>query len=180
MPRRLPWNRAIDALEKDFRRTVEALQAEIADVQSSALRDPDQPEVRLLEANLGGLTERLGVMRAQMDLFPHQVVTVEARLEALEVKVRDQTHAISEGIERTARAERRLGQTVARARKELKEHGFTDPGLDAEAAELRLVDGAGGEGGELPSVREAVAPSEPAASSIPGVTAEQLARIRRL
>lgn len=99
-------------------------------------------------------------------------------LDSIEGKLRTMTHAISEGIERTDRAERRIKATVRRARKELSEAGLTDPGVDAENLELRLLDGEGGDGGKLPPLRENMEPPENGASSVRGVTLEQLQRAR--
>jgi len=89
-------------------------------------------------------------------------------------KIKDLTFAVSEGIERTDRAERRIRNAIQRARKELAARGFDDPGLEAEAHELRVVDGDGGNESEVPAVQEDVAPVEEAASSIRGVSAETL------
>jgi len=89
-------------------------------------------------------------------------------------KIKELTFAVSEGIERTDRAERRIRNAIQRARKELAARGFDDPGLEAEAHELRIVDGDGGGDGGMPAVSEEVAAVEPAPSSIRGVSAEQL------
>jgi hypothetical protein len=56
------------------------------------------------------------------------------------------------------RKENRIRATVRRAREELENRGFEDPGLEAEAAELRLVDGGGGPPGGMQPVRGGVAP----------------------
>lgn len=109
---------------------------------------------------------------------------LETRLETLEVGLREQanaidalrrdlqaqlewrdqlTMAVAEGIENVQRAERRVRATVARARKELREHGMESAGLEAEWSELRERDGDGGEGEGVPPVQEHVArdPSAP-------------------
>jgi len=91
-------------------------------------------------------------------------------------KIKDLTFAVSEGIERTDRAERRIRNAIQRARKELAARGFDDPGLEAEDHELRVVDGDGGTDGGVPAVSEEVAAVEPEASSIRGVSAAQLRR----
>jgi len=82
--------------------------------------------------------------------------------------------AVSEGIERTDRAERRIKATVQRARKQLETLGYDDPGLEAEAVELRLLDGEGSPKGELPTVPAPVEES----SSVRGVPAETMRRAR--
>lgn len=89
-------------------------------------------------------------------------------LEDLDRRIVTLTLATAEGIERVDRAERRIRNTVQRARKELAAEGFESPGLEAEAAELRLVDGSGGEEEGLPPVREGVVPDEPQPAGIPG------------
>jgi len=102
------------------------------------------------------------------------VLKINADLGHSDTKIKELTFAISEGIERTDRAERRIRNAIQRARKELAARGFDDPGLEAEAHELRVVDGDGGGDGGMPPVSEEVAEMEPAPSSIPGVSAEQL------
>ncbi len=84
--------------------------------------------------------------------------------------------AVSDGIERTDRAERRVRNAIQRARKELGKLGYEDPGLEAEAGELRIVDGEGGGDGGVPAVSEEVAAVDAAPSSIRGVPAETLRR----
>ena len=100
----------------------------------------------------------------------------ERELEVQQQKIKDLTFAVSEGIERTDRAERRIRNAIQRARKELAARGFDDPGLEAEDHELRVVDGDGGGDRGVPAVSEEVAEVEPAPSSIPGVSADQLRR----
>ena len=88
--------------------------------------------------------------------------------------------AVSEGIERVDRADRRIKATIARARKELKDRGYEDPGLEAEAHELRVVDGDAGGIVEVPEVPEAVGDVAEAPSSIRGVPASALRQVRGL
>jgi len=103
-------------------------------------------------------------------------VAQDARLEDLATKIKDLTFAVSEGIERTDRAERRIRNAIQRARKELGARGYEDPGLEAEAYELRAVDGDGGKDGGVPTVPEEVEAVGGEASSIKGVSAETLRR----
>jgi len=124
--------------------------------------------------------EELNYALAKSEIFTtvlRQIGTQGEEASKLEERIKRLTVAVDEGIERVGRSERRINATVARARKELKKLGYEDPGLEAEAAELRLVDGGGGEGGELPEVREGVEPAD-APSSIRGVSAAQLRRVR--
>lgn len=117
----------------------------------------------------------LAEMRAHVDL---RLAPFSGALEDLKKQLRDTNVAVSEGIERTERTERRIASTVARARKELRESGFDHPGVEAEAYELRAVDGGGSEGGGVQPVPGPVAadPNEP--SSIRGVPASTLRRVR--
>jgi len=96
----------------------------------------------------------------------------------LEQQFKDVLQAVAEGIERTERAERRVQQTVKRARKELKESGLEDPGLEAESEQLRISDGDRGQGDGLRPLPARVAAATEEASSIKGVSAAVLSRVR--
>lgn len=120
---------------------------------------------------LDTLREEIVALRATQDASSN-------RVELLEGKMKDLTLAVAEGIENVARKERRIGATLARARKELRDRGYEDPGLDAEAHELSLVDGAGGESDGVRRVPEDVEDAKEEASSIKGVTKEELRRAR--
>jgi len=124
-----------------------------------------------LDAIREGLNGRLEAVDARMDSLGSAVEDVALRLKGT-------NFAVSEGIERTDRAERRIHATIKRARKELKARGLEDPGLEAEGYELRLVDGERGADGEVPAVPESVEPASEEASSIKGVSAQTLARVR--
>ncbi len=124
----------------------------------------------------------LEAIRAELD---DRLGAVDARIRGAELGVRELIDAlkavkfaVSEGIERTDRAERRIHATIKRARKELAEQGYESPGLEGEAAELRIVDGDGGEGRRVPPVSEEVERDSIAPSSIRGVPAETLRRFR--
>ena len=117
------------------------------------------------------------------------VAEIEARiapeLEALALKqidverrLKDTNVAVSEGIERTERTERRIASTVARARKELRESGYDHPGVEAEDHELRKVDGDGSHGTEVLNLPGEVEADPNAPSSIRGVPASYLRRAR--
>jgi len=117
------------------------------------------------------------------------VAELEVRLEArfaplaaslldLEKRLRDTNIAVAEGIERTDRTERRIASTVARARKELRESGYDHRGVEAEAAGLRDIDAGGGGGGGVQPVPDEVAPDADTPSSIRGVPASYLRRVR--
>ncbi len=144
---------------KDTRRALDALREELAGYRSrlESVESAPTPTDRVL--NL----EELGVAQ-------------DAHLDQLTTQIKDLTFAVSEGIERTDRAERRVRGVIQRARKELGARGYEDPGLEAEAYELRAVDGDGGKDSGVPAVSEEVAEVEPEASSIKGVSAELLRR----
>ncbi len=100
----------------------------------------------------------------------------DAHLSQLDTQIKDLLFAVETGVERVDRAERRVRGVIQRARKELAKLGYEDPGLEAEAHELRAVDGDGGKDGGVPDVSEEVAAVDGAPSSIKGVTADQLQR----
>ncbi|MEE8551180.1 MAG: hypothetical protein V3T08_08005 [Gemmatimonadota bacterium] len=103
---------------------------------------------------------------------------VHGQVGELEKKVDDWKLAIAEGIERTDRAERRIRAAIQRARKELAKLGYEDAGLESEAEELRLVNGGGGKDDGVQPLREGMAAVDDAPSSIPGVPASVLRRVR--
>jgi len=144
---------------KDTRRALETLREQLGGylTRLERLESAPTPTDRVL--NL----EELGVAQ-------------DAHLSELQTKIKDLTFAVSEGIERTDRAERRVRGVIQRARKELGKLGYEDPGLEAEAHELRVVDGDGSADGGVPAVSEEVAEVDAAPSSIQGVTADQLRR----
>ena len=117
----------------------------------------------------------LAEMRAHVDL---RLEPLKASLLELERRLKDTNVAVSEGIERTERTERRIASTVARARKELRESGYDHPGVEAEDHELRKVDGDGSHGTEVLDLPGEVAADLDAPSSIRGVPAATLRRIR--
>jgi len=144
---------------------------------------PNKDTRRALDAlreQLGGYLARLECVESA-PTATDRVVNLEAlasaqerQLEAFATKIKDLTFAVSEGIERTDRAERRIRNAIQRARKELGKLGYEDPGLEAEASELRLLDGEGSGDGGLPAVPEEVAEVDGEASSIKGVSAALL------
>jgi hypothetical protein len=83
--------------------------------------------------------------------------------------------AVAEGIAHVERTESRIAGVVGRAQKELRRFGIRHPGVEAEAEQLQLVDGAGGDGRGVPAVSEDMAN---APSSVPGVSRAQLMKAR--
>jgi len=144
---------------KDTRRALDALGEQLEGILARLDRVESAPTPTDRVLNL----EELGVAQ-------------DAHLDQLTTQIKDLTFAVSEGIERTDRAERRVRGVIQRARKELGARGYEDPGLEAEAYELRAVDGDGGKDGGVPAVSKEVAEVEPTASSIRGVPAETLRR----
>lgn len=128
------------------------------------------PHTTKLEADLVSALLKIDALRAREDVFKNQLTLFED-------KIGETRQAVAEGIERVERTERRIHATLKRARAELKKRGLEDPGLEAEAVELRNLDGAGGQEQGMPAVREALA-TDP--SSIEGLSLEQLQRIRGL
>ena len=100
---------------------------------------------------------------------------LDARMGALEADHKDVRAAVAHGIEDIERVDNRIKATVRRTKAQLEEHGLESPTLDAEAAQLRVVDGGGSDEGGLPPVQEDVGEVQ---SSIPGVSAAELARVR--
>ncbi len=117
------------------------------------------------------LEQRFGPVESRLD-------GVESASEDTDRRIKALTFAVEEGIERVGRSERRIVATIKRARKELAEHGFESPGIEAEVAELRVVDGAGSAGRELPEVPPDMVEPHEEASSIRGVSAATLKRVR--
>jgi len=142
---------------KDTRRALDALREQLEGILARLDRVESAPTAVDRVLNL----EELGVAQ-------------DAHLDQITTQIKDLTFAVSEGIERTDRAERRVRGVIQRARKELGARGYEDPGLEAEAYELRAVDGDRGKDGGVPTVPEEVAAVEPAPSSIKGVSADLL------
>jgi len=122
---------------------------------------------------------------ALLPLFQAEIASIEARfdgcengLEDLEMKMKNLTIATAEGIERVERYERRINATVQRARKELASQGLESSSLEAENTELRIVDGGRSEESEVSTLPAGVEPPIEAPSSVKGVSAATLARVR--
>lgn len=102
-----------------------------------------------------------GVEKALEDIQTIDGVTenLAEQFEVLRLAHKATIIAVAEGIERVERYERRIKATVARAKKELAEQGFEHAGIEAEAAELGLVNGGGGEAVPVRPVPNPVAAS---------------------
>lgn len=128
-----------------------------------------------LQAIMAGVS---GKANSRLDDLETRLGTIEAPHSQLVERLKNLTFAVAEGIERVARSERRIDATIKRARKELADHGLESQGLEAEAAELQLVDGKRSEEHGVYTVSTDVAPSEDTPSSIKGVPAATLRRVR--
>ena len=129
------------------------------------------PSVDQVKAALGPTLAEIAELAIQMSALADLSIDLQQKLKAT-------NFAVSEGIERTDRAERRIHATIKRARKELKDKGFEDPGLEAEAYELRDIDGTRSRDGRVPVLPAGVEPPVEAASSIRGVSVEELQKVR--
>jgi len=99
----------------------------------------------------------------------------EARMGALEADHLDVRAAVAHGIEDIERVDNRIKATIRRTTKQLEEAGVESPTLNAEAEHFRVIDGGGGDDSGVLPLHEGV---EEAQSSIPGVTAAELAKVR--
>lgn len=133
------------------------------------LEDRESEVERRRQAHVAEVAEVLAT--ASIDPLPEWRDALERKMDLL-------TLAVAEGIERVDRAERRIRTAVAGAKKKLREAGFEDAAVEAEAQELRIVDGSGSEDGEVPALRSVVEEPEEEASSVSGVTRAQLLKAR--
>lgn len=137
--------------------------SKLIDILKRLERLESEPRWAQSEDTLGDLRVEMDGLAASQEATISKMETIAANFDAfggvnheLTKELNSMKLAISEGIERVDRAERRIKSTVARARKELAERGLTDDGLEAENYELQLLDGAGSETKELPAVSEVV------------------------
>lgn len=144
-----------------------------------------------MEIFIGGISSALVlailfiIMKPRMaDKAPHvpfddsglvgQLATHEATLKSLEQAMIETRAAVAEGINHVERVENRIKATVRRAQEKLSEHGYESPGLNAEAAQLQLLDGGGGEESQLPEMRPGLAE---APSPFPGMSRDDINRV---
>jgi len=121
------------------------------------------------------LSRRDADLQDGVDTNAHNLNLLQENADGFDAWRKEIVIAVSEGIERTDRAERRIKATVQRARKQLETLGYVDDAVEAEAVELRLLDGDGSDQSEVPPVP---APVEESASSVRGVSAETMRRAR--
>lgn len=134
------------------------------------------------DATVASLGRELEGFRAVLRELPSPSAggVSQAEFAELGAAFKEITIAVAEGIERVDRSERRIKATVRRARKELADRGLVDDGLEAENYELSLLDGGGGEEGELPAMHPEVDEVADAPSNIAGLPASVLLRLRGL
>ena len=124
--------------------------------------------IEALEAALEALQGRLATIAAAGSELTQGVQEMSTVLEGHEARFTELIFAVAEGISKVERTEMRIRATVRRARKELEEHGTYSPSLDAEATELRILDGGGGEEDQVQPVRPPVETSTPDLTDVPG------------
>jgi hypothetical protein len=107
-----------------------------------------------------------------MDAAINAMIVRMGALEADHLEVRA---AVAHGIEDIERVDNRIKATIRRTTRQLEEAGVESPALAAEAAQLHVLDGGGGDVKGLSPVHGEL---EVVQSSIPGVTAEELAKVR--
>lgn len=103
------------------------------------------------------------------------ILELDARMSTLEADHLEVRAAVAHGIEDIERVDNRIKATIRRTTRQLEEAGVESPALSAEAEHFRVIDGGAGDEGELPQVQEDLGD---APSSIPGVSAAELAKVR--
>jgi len=136
----------------------------------------------LLEGIQGALGEIVGAIeQLELRLAGTSSESEDPRIAAIETKVRDLTLALSDGVQRVQRSENRVRAIVKSARQELRDAGFEHPGVEAEASELRQVDGDDRVEEPLSALPADVDAAGRKPSAVPGVSVRQMrvARARR-
>ena len=132
---------------------------------------------------LGAILEAIhGATAAIRDFeIPHTAPaepSEDPRVDALVVRMDALTGAVAEGVQRVQRSENRIRSIVQGARRELADQGLEHPGVEAEAEQLRLLDGKDREPEQVPEVQEEVADDSQLPSSVPGVSVGDMRRMR--
>jgi len=119
-----------------------------------------QHELEAEQRALGGLRVELEQVRQLALEAAAQAQDAHATsslARAHEDRLNNLTLAVAEGIQHVERAEYRIRATIQRARRELAESGAESAGLEAEARDLREVDGGRGLESGVPPVSTPVA-----------------------
>lgn len=127
--------------------------------------------LRGILARLGGIEGTMGQL--ELPGAAPSELQEDPRVALLMTRMDDLTTAVDDGIKRVQRSENRVRSVVEGARKQLREHGFEHPGVEAEAQDLREVDGDTGGDGAVPDVPASVGVDYDAPSPVPGVTMAQ-------
>lgn len=104
-----------------------------------------------------------------------QLKKVKARVSSLEADHADLRAAVAHGIDDVTRINNRINASLRRYHEERDESGYSSPALDSELERVQPGDGVGGGEVGVPQLPEDV---EEAQSSIPGVSARELAMVR--
>ena len=115
------------------------------------------------ETVVGDLTDRadaradatgaaLDRTKERLDLLTEGIASCIDRLDGLDALVAETRQATALGIEKVERAEMRIKATVQRAQKKLADSGVSDPSLDTEVEQLRLIDGNGSDIAPVPTL----------------------------
>jgi len=97
---------------------------------------------------------------------------LEAEADVYDVRFESLTLAVSDGIARSDRAEKRVQRTVTTARRQIREAGLENAGIEAEFDQLRDSDADPIEEAQVLEVSESVAPNRN--TGIPGMSSETL------
>jgi len=126
-----------------------ALTAELAEIRDriEAVETAPTPPPWLsrVNAELSAISPEIEKVRGSQGILEDRIAEIEADR-------KDLVLAIAEGIEKVERAERRIKAAVQRARRQLADSGIIDDGLEAENADLQLVDGGRSEPEEVQPV----------------------------
>jgi len=101
-----------------------------------------------------------------------RVVHLEGIAEGLDLRFEALTLAVSDGIARSDRAEKRVQRTVTSARRQIREAGLEHAGIEAEHDELRDSDADPIQDAQVLEVSASVAPRRN--TGIPGMSSETL------
>lgn len=107
------------------------------------------------------LREALVALQEALETQGDQIERLQADYKSLVV-------AVDEGIQDVKRRENRIRASIRRAQEELEEHGVQVPSIEAEAAEIRQLDGEGSPDQGVPPVREDLAELRSALAAVPG------------
>lgn len=119
------------------------------------------------DAERGELRELVRQAFEQLDTCSRRADFLEGAYKLLEQRMDNLTLAVDEGIRHVDRAEKRIRATVGRARRELREIGIESPGLEAEARDLRILDGGDGSEERMQALSAPVDADPPAVAEDP-------------